>query len=113
MNELIFDQPKAEVNDVRQQDAEARILAAVDRLKQRPEPLTVTTVAEEARAHKATVSKVLGQRCIPLDKYIYKGMHRVPESPDVNDLLPQNMQGDLLVVQIDAAPESPLSEEEL
>ena len=88
-------------------------MAAVDRLRQRREALTVTAVAEEARAHKATVSKVLGQRCIPLDEYIHKGMHRVPESPDANDLLPRNMQGDLLAVHINAAPEPTLWEEEL
>ena len=41
--------------------------------------MTVTNIAYEARAHKATVSKDLGQLCIPVENSLDNGMHRVPK----------------------------------
>ena len=101
VDHLIMGEQKIEINDMRQQDAVNRILAGVDRLRQRGEPLTVTSVAQEASANKATVSKVMGQRCIPLENSLYKGMHRVPKISDVSDGLPPKTLDDLFAGEID------------
>jgi lambda repressor-like predicted transcriptional regulator len=88
VDQLITNTPEMEVNEARQKEAEGRILAAVERLQQRGKLLTVTAVAQEAGAHKATVSRVLGQRCIPLENIINRGMHRVPKCSDDGDQIP-------------------------
>ena len=82
VDQLIVAESEMDVNEARQKEAEGRILAAVDRIRHRGEFVTVTGVAKEAGAHKATVSRVLGQRCIPLLRISSKGMHRVPQSSD-------------------------------
>ena len=113
VDKVIMDEPKMELNEVRHRAAETRILAAVDRLQQRAEPLTLTAVAEAASAHKTTVSKVLGQWCIPLNNNIYKGVNRVPKISDVSDRLPPKTPGNLIDAKADEAPESTWWVEEL
>ena len=113
VDQLIIDPPKAETNDVRQQDAMNRILAAVDRLRQRGEPLTVTAIAKEASANKATVSKVLGQRYIPLKNNLYKGVYRAPKTSDGREDIPPEKLDDLSAGEIDAALEPACWEDEL
>jgi hypothetical protein len=68
-----------DVNQARKVDAEARIVAATESLRQRGEPVTVTAVAEAAGAHKSTVAKVWGRRCIPLENNLDKGMNHLPQ----------------------------------
>ena len=66
-----------------------------------------------ASANKATVSKVLGQRYIPLENNLYKGVYRVPETSDVSDGLPPKTLDDLHAGEIDAVPEPTCWEKEL
>lgn len=55
-------------------------LVAAAELRLRGEPVTVTTVAREAGAHKATVAKVLGTPVhTPKNTNLYKGMNHVPK----------------------------------
>jgi hypothetical protein len=79
VDELKVGPQRADVNQARKVDAEARIVGAAETLRQRGEPVTVTAVAEAAGAHKATVAKVWGQRCIPLENNLDKGMHYLPQ----------------------------------
>ena len=87
VDQMMMGEPRIVVNDARKKGAETRVLAGVDRLRQRADSVTVTNIAYEARAHKATVSKDLGQLCIPVENSLDNGMHRVSKSPDnVNHL---------------------------
>lgn len=82
VDQLIVGSVEEDVNEARRREAESRINAAVERLQQRGEEATVTAVAKEAGAHKATVSRIMGQRCIPLNHNLYKGMNRCPQISD-------------------------------
>ena len=73
----------------------------------------MTAVALEARANKATVSKVLGQRYIPLENNLYKGVYRVPKTSDGREDIPPETRDDLFAGEIAAATEPSWWEEEL
>ncbi len=74
---------------------------------------SVTAVAQEASANKATVTKVLGQRYIPLENNLYKGVYRVPKTSDGREAIPPNAREDLFDGEIAAATEPSWWEEEL
>lgn len=58
VDELKVGPLQVDVNQARKVDAQARIVATAESLRQRGEALTVTAVAKAAGAHKATVAKV-------------------------------------------------------
>ena len=65
------------VNEERRVNAEQRIIAAAEVLRQQGRDVSVTAVAREANARKATVSKVLGKgETLPRLPYQHRQGHR-------------------------------------
>jgi hypothetical protein len=80
VDELHFPSVPRSLNDRRQEEAEDRIVAAVERLHARGEESTQTAVAKEAGANKKTVAKVLGTPVhTPTRDLLNRGVHRVPQ----------------------------------
>ena len=83
VDELHIESIRRDVNEDRREDAERRILAAIEELRRRGEALTVTAIAKASGAHKQTVTKVLGTPVhTPRRDLPYKGMNRVPQSEE-------------------------------
>jgi hypothetical protein len=60
VDELRMVAQRQDVNEARREDAEERIIAAAQDLRQQGKDVSVTAVAREAGAHKQTVARVLG-----------------------------------------------------
>lgn len=84
VDELHLESERTDVNERRREEAEQRVLAAVQDLQRRGADVTVTAVARAAGAHKQTVAKVLGTPVHTLRRDLSnKGMNRLPKIEEV------------------------------
>ena len=60
VDELSVVSERQNLNEFRRQEAKDRIIAAAQTLSAQGKDVTMSAVAREAKAHKATVAKVLG-----------------------------------------------------
>lgn len=70
-----------DLNHQREQEAEARVLAAAERIRGRGEALSISAVAREARAARETVAKALGTPEDTLKRDLHKGPVTLPKLP--------------------------------
>jgi hypothetical protein len=72
-----------DLNEQRRLEAEARVIAAATALSQQGKEVSMSAVAREAKAHKATVAKILGRAVhTPKKNVLYRGMNRLPQIAD-------------------------------
>ena len=79
VDELHVTALRQDVNAEREADAEQRIAAAIEQLRNEGRALTVNAIAKTAGAHKQTVAKAMGKPVHTLRDLSNNGMNRLPQ----------------------------------